>query len=49
MKHLTITELPSGFKRLTPDTDYLLFNKITKQFYSTAEVKDIKPYIAVKA
>ena len=48
MKHIKITELDNGLKRLVPDDGYILYNTITLQYYSIAEVKNIKPYIAVK-
>lgn len=47
MEHIIITELPDGYKRLTAEEGYKLFNTITQKYYSVAEVRDVNPYIAV--
>lgn len=49
MEHINITELQDGYKRLTPEEGYRLYNTITRQYYSEAEVFDTRPYIAVEA
>lgn len=48
MEHIIITELPDGYKRLVAEEGYKLYNTVTRKYYSEAEVKDVKPYIAVK-
>lgn len=48
MEHITVTELPEGILRLTPAEGWRLYNTITRRFYSVAEVKDARPYVAVE-
>lgn len=47
MEHINITELQDGYKRLTPEDGYKLYNTITREYYSEAVVKDARPYTAV--
>lgn len=49
MEHIKITELDNGLKRLEPEKGYRLYNTVTQQYYAVAEVKDARPYVAVKA
>lgn len=46
MKHVTITELGNGYKRLVPDEGYMLKNG--EQTYSEAVVKSLKGWSVVK-
>lgn len=48
MENIIIKELDNGLFSLTPAEGYRLYNTITRRFYSSAEVKDIRPYKAVK-
>lgn len=45
---MTITELSNGYKRITADNGYKLYNKATQMYYSEAEVADAKNFVAVK-
>ena len=47
MENIIVEDLGNGFKRLTPKEGYVLYNKLTKQTYSEAVVKNTKPYIAI--
>lgn len=48
MEHITITELDNGYKRLVAEDGYKLYNTVTHKYYSEAEVKDVRPYVAVE-
>lgn len=48
MQHINIINLNDGYKKLIPEEGYKLYNTITRKYYSEAEVKDVKPYIAVE-
>ena len=49
MEHITVKEIGDGLVRLVPEEGYQLYNTITRRTYSEAEVKDPRPYIAVKS
>lgn len=48
MEHIKVIDIDNEFKRLIPEEGYRLYNTITRKYYSEAEVKDVKPYIAVE-
>lgn len=48
MEHIIIIELNDGYKLIKPEDGYRLYNTVTQRYYSVAEVKDVRPYIAVK-
>lgn len=48
MEHITITELDNGYMRLVAEEGYKLYNTVTHKYYSEAEVKDVRPYVAVE-
>jgi len=49
MEHITITELPNGLFKLTPDQGFMLMNSATQMLYSEAIVKEreINRFVAV--
>lgn len=48
MENIHIIELDNELKRLVAEKGYKLYNKLTRQYYSEVEVKDVRPYIAVE-
>lgn len=48
MNNIIETELSNGFKKLKPEKGFLLYNKVVKQIYSVAIVKDTNDYIAIR-
>ena len=49
MKHIIVTDLGDGYKRLTAQKGYRLYNTVDRKYYSEAVVKSIKGWTAVKA
>lgn len=48
MDNIIIEELSNGFKKLKAEQGYYLYNKVVKQIYSVAIVKDTNDYIAIR-
>ena len=48
MENIIVKELPNGLTRLRAESGYWLYNTITRRYYSEVEVKDTRPYRAVK-
>lgn len=48
MNNIIETELSNGFKKLKAEQGYYLYNKVVKQIYSVAIVKDTNDYIAIR-
>lgn len=48
MNNIIETELSNGFKKLKPEKGFRLYNKVVKQIYSVAIVKDTNDYIAIR-
>lgn len=48
MEHINVEELANGYKRLTPDEGYILYNRRTKQRYSQAVTKKSEQFMAVE-
>ena len=48
MEHITVTELSSGYKKLTPDNGYMLRFETSNILHSEAYVHETKGWAAVK-
>lgn len=48
MDNIIVVELSNGFKKLKPEKGFRLYNKVVKQIYSVAIVKDTNDYIAIR-
>lgn len=48
MDNIIVVELSNGFKKLKAEQGYYLYNKVVKQIYSVAIVKDTNDYIAIR-
>ena len=48
MDNIIVEELWNGFKKLKAEQGYYLYNKVVKQIYSVAIVKDANDYVAIR-
>ena len=48
MDNIIVEELSNGFKKLKAEQGYYLYNKVVKQIYSVAIVKDANDYVAIR-
>lgn len=48
MNNIIVEELSNGFKKLKAEQGFYLYNKVVKQIYSVAIVKDTNDYIAIR-
>lgn len=48
MEHIIVKTLKNGYKKLTPEDGYILYNKKDRKYYSEAVVKSTTDYIAVE-
>lgn len=48
MKNIIVKELTNGFKKLSAKEGFYLYDKVVKQIYSVAIVKDTNDYIAIR-
>lgn len=48
MKNIIVKELTNGFKKLSAKEGFYLYDKVVKQIYSVAIVKDAKDFIAIR-